>query len=249
MGVGEGISGADLPREHGEASGKTTSAGSSLPPFSKSDKPSQYADLSEASSAADGTKLPADLFATEATGVPSTPEGTDAPTTSQRLEFGGSSGGGGSNQQQAQQDGVEFATAMAMVLTGLKRIEETLDRAEQRGQVERLLRRAEVLVADAEAVLQAGEEQAPDVAFRAMTGHEALTDGVQAVQAAAPGKEPSLWGSVQEWLGEAGKKLWAMISRLVKVKEWTITGTVGTGVFGFTGASISVTFGKESSQL
>lgn len=52
------------------------------------------------------------------------------------------------------------------------------------------------------------------------------------------------WTEIWETLKGVGPRLWDMISRLVKVKEWTVTGQVGIPMLGLAQASISVTFGK-----
>jgi hypothetical protein len=115
---------------------------------------------------------------------------------------------------------------------------------ERRELLSSLIAQTDTQRADADEVLQAGPGQPPDGAFRLAAGHAALVDDVKNAQAEAEDKEEGIWEKIRKWLTTAGEKLWAMISRLVKVKEWSLTGTVGTGVLGFTQASISVTFGR-----
>jgi hypothetical protein len=51
---------------------------------------------------------------------------------------------------------------------------------------------------------------------------------------------------VLEHIKAALTQAWAFISRLITPTTWTVSGTAGTGVFGFASASLSVTFGKSS---
>jgi hypothetical protein len=97
--------------------------------------------------------------------------------------------------------------------------------------------------AGVEDLAKAGPGQAPGRAFQLMAGQTVLVDDVEDAETEAQGTGQSFWSRIKHWLGRAGKKLWAMISRLVKVKEWSLTGKVGTGVLGLAEASISVTFG------
>lgn len=91
---------------------------------------------------------------------------------------------------------------------------------------------------------EAGGGQPPGRAFELVAEQEALVDDVQDAEAEAGGKGTGFWRKIMDWLGKAGRRLWVMISRVTTVKEWSITGTVGNGVLGLAGASISVTFGQ-----
>lgn len=164
---------------------------------------------------------------------------------------GGSSGSGHSNDQ-ARRDNEDFKDAMAKISGGLRQLLEGEDRPGRRDQITSLIAQADTQVADADELLQAGPGQPPDLAFRLAAGHAALADDVEDAQAeaeedeeAAEDKE-SIWARIRRWLGRAGRKLWTMISRLVTVREWSLTGTVGTSVLGLAGASISVTFGTTA---
>ena len=86
-----------------------------------------------------------------------------------------------------------------------------------------------------------GPNQQPDLAFSATTQMTALQSDVK--YARKRFSAVSTWTKIWENLKRVVPRLWSLISHLVKVKEWSVTGQVGTGVFGFAQASISVTFG------
>lgn len=52
------------------------------------------------------------------------------------------------------------------------------------------------------------------------------------------------WDAIVANLKAAVPHLWAFLSRLFTPTQWTVEGNVATGIFGFAGASLSVTFGK-----
>jgi DNA-binding transcriptional MerR regulator len=140
---------------------------------------------------------------------------------------------------------------MDEVRSGLRRLLETEDRPERQEQIKRLIAQTGTQMDDADELLRAGSGQPPDRAFRLAAGQTALTGDVEDAQQdaedeqeAEDGKE-SIWDKIKRWLKRAGRKLWAMISRLVTVKEWSLTGTAGTSVLGLAQASISVTFGAS----
>jgi hypothetical protein len=132
---------------------------------------------------------------------------------------------------------------MAKIRAELQQVLAAVNRLERREQITRLIARTDGQTTDADALLLAGAGQAPDRAFQVVAGQAAFADDIEDAEATAPDGEHTIWARIRHWLGRAGRKLWAMISRLVKVKEWSLTGTVGTGVLGLAEASISVTFG------
>jgi hypothetical protein len=95
-------------------------------------------------------------------------------------------------------------------------------------------------------LVKAGPGQPPGPAFELVAEQEALVDDVEDAEADAQGAGQSFWKKIKHWLSRAGGKLWVMIQRLTTVKEWSLTGKMGTGVLGLAEASISVTFGKPS---
>ena len=96
-----------------------------------------------------------------------------------------------------------------------------------------------------------------DDAFLVVAQYSALISDAEAAQADVPGTDPGgggppdppgswrkRWDAVVAHIKAALPHLWAFISRLFTPTQWTVEGNVGTGIFGFAGASISVTFGK-----
>jgi len=197
-------------------------------PFSPRDPIRAATDEALATWAAESVKSPA---AADAVNIPSA------------ADSHGSSGG---SNDQTTRDNQDFKAAMAGVRDGLRQLLETEERPEWRERISRLISQADTQTADADELLQAGTGQPPDRAFRLAAGHTALADDVEDAQAEAEDDKESIWDKIKRWLRKAGRKLWAMISRLVTVKEWTLTGTAGGSVLGLAQASISVTFGSTA---
>jgi hypothetical protein len=86
-----------------------------------------------------------------------------------------------------------------------------------------------------------GPDQAPDLAFSATAQMSALRSDVRRARKRFSANR--VWKSVWDMLKELPQRLLSLISHLVKVKEWSVTGQVGTGMLGLAQASISVTFG------
>jgi hypothetical protein len=181
-----------------------------------------------------------DPLAVESIDTPSAVETTDIPSVGNSFR---SSGGSGHRDEQAERDNEDFKADMAEMRGGLQQLLESGDRPERQAQIARLIARADGQTADADELVQAGSGQAPDRAFRLAAGHSVLADDIGDAGVEAKDEVKGIWKNVKDWMHKAGLKLWALISRLVKVKEWSISGTVGTDVLGFAQASISVTFG------
>jgi hypothetical protein len=83
--------------------------------------------------------------------------------------------------------------------------------------------------------------QEPDLAFSATAQMTAVMSEVGYAKKQFP--VTRMWKKIWATLKTAAPRLWSLISHLVKVKEWSVIGEVGTGVLGLAKASISVTFG------
>jgi hypothetical protein len=105
-----------------------------------------------------------------------------------------------------------------------------------------LIERVDMQIGGVDKVLNGGPQQPPGQAFQLMAAQVALADDVEDAEESAESEGRRFWANIRRKLERAAKKLWAMISHLLRVKEWSLTGTVGTGVLGFGEASISVTF-------
>ena len=243
MEIGQGISASDIPEEAPGSPLAYTPTEATLGPVSASSgRPPQGSFAT-----AEGTRLP--LFDTDSTrvaaaaGSAETTSVTDSVRAFSVTQLG-SSGDGGNSDGQARRDAEDFKTNMAKIRGAIQQLLNGVHGRERRELLSSLIAQTDTQRADADEVLQAGPGQPPDGAFRLAAAHAALVDDVKNAQAEAEDKEEGIWEKIRKWLTTAGEKLWAMISRLVKVKEWSLTGTVGTGVLGFTQASISVTFGR-----
>jgi hypothetical protein len=105
-------------------------------------------------------------------------------------------------------------------------------------------------------IFKRGKSQDPGDAFSAVAQVSALVSDVEAAcdrspaSDSPPGPPPDrpplrrFWDAALAKIREALPHLWAFISRLFTPTQWTATGNVGTGIFGFASASISVTFGN-----
>ena len=94
----------------------------------------------------------------------------------------------------------------------------------------------------AEELVAHGLDQTPDLAFSATAQMTALQNEVR--YARKRYRANRAWAKIWGALKRIAPRLWSLISHLVKVKEWSVTGQVGTGVLGLAQASICVTFGQ-----
>lgn len=89
-------------------------------------------------------------------------------------------------------------------------------------------------------MLRKGAGQDPGPGFSAAAHAASARGGTKYARKRWPGR---LWDAAWDALRRMFPLLWSIIGHLVKVKEWTVGGQVGTGWFGFAQANISVTFG------
>ena len=134
-----------------------------------------------------------------------------------------------------------------------RRVEENLDAHDQ---VEELLRRELREWASARALREALSNlmDQPDssTGLRTMALFAWWRDTLPVITSKFPassigGTIQNAWSSftttLQQVLNVINKGLWALLSTLLKVKEWALTGGVGTNVMGFTGnVEIEITF-------
>lgn len=89
---------------------------------------------------------------------------------------------------------------------------------------------------------QRGLDQEPDLATSATAQMAAIQSDVRYARKQFP--STPVWARIWKTLKRAAPRLWSMICGLLKVKEWSVTGQVGTPVLGLAQAGISVTFGR-----
>jgi hypothetical protein len=93
-------------------------------------------------------------------------------------------------------------------------------------------------------LLSEGTGQRPDLAFTATTQVQLTSDEIKrARKRFGIGHVEQIWDSILAAVKRVSRWLWSVISHLVTVKEWTVTGQVGLGPIGLAQGSISVTFG------
>jgi hypothetical protein len=90
------------------------------------------------------------------------------------------------------------------------------------------------------ALMRQGVDQDPGTGAAAMQTTEMLTDEIQAAEQVNP---RSLWNRMLDTIKSLSKHLWSMISHLLKVKEWTLSGEAGVSLLGLAKVGITVTFG------
>ena len=106
------------------------------------------------------------------------------------------------------------------------------------------------LIGTVHALVDAGPGQPPDLAFSATAQFLALEGAVDNAPSPAPEDGRQLldearqtWAWIKLALKRGWKRLWSLISHLTRVKEWSVNGTIDTGLPGTAEAQISVTFG------
>jgi hypothetical protein len=113
--------------------------------------------------------------------------------------------------------------------------------AEETRRTQQIRQSVRLLKAIIRDLIAEGVDQSPDLAFRATAQMQATSDNVKRSRKRfGKGKWDAIWDAVRN----AASWLWSLISHLVKVKEWTVTGQLGLGAIGLAQASISVTFGE-----
>jgi hypothetical protein len=112
---------------------------------------------------------------------------------------------------------------------------------EETSKVRQIMERVQLLRVIVHGLLAEGVGQSPDLAFTATTQMQATSGEVKRSRKRF-GKEN--WDNIWATVKRASGWLWSLVSHLVKVKEWTVTGQIGLGPIGLAQGSISVTFGE-----
>lgn len=86
-----------------------------------------------------------------------------------------------------------------------------------------------------------GPDQGPELGFRVVSKTRALKEETKQARKRWPRR---VWDKIWDKLKTLLPQIWSMISNLLTVKEWTVNGQAGTGLFGLAQVGISVTFGK-----
>jgi hypothetical protein len=171
---------------------------------------------------------------------------------------GGKSGPGGSETDgydqltAAREDLQQLVTSLNEVSVRLANLTDTLTQQAEAGdarpEVKEQLDLAKQIAPEvsqvqntAKEIYKRGPDQEPGLALAAAAEMSAAASDSKRARKRFPNK---VWQEIMDLLESAFPKLWSLISHLVKVKEWSVTGKVGTGPLGMLEASISVTFGK-----
>ena len=113
------------------------------------------------------------------------------------------------------------------------------------------------LIGTVQALVDAGPSQPPDLAFSAVAQFLALEGAVDNAPTLPSDDQrrgtsgyvllseevTKTWAWIKGALKLAWKRLWSLISHLIRVKEWSVNGTIDSGLPGTAQAQISVTFG------
>jgi hypothetical protein len=115
------------------------------------------------------------------------------------------------------------------------------DVEEQRAQAEEIRQEVRDLRETVIALAGRGAGQDPSMASAAAAQAAAVASDTK--YARRRFRDNPAWKRLWQAVKQVAPHLWALISRLVRVKEWSVTGQLGTGVLGLASAGISVTFG------
>ena len=53
---------------------------------------------------------------------------------------------------------------------------------------------------------------------------------------------PSWWNTLKQKIGSIASQVWSVVSHLMNVKEWKLTGTLGGSLLGLAGVAVEITF-------
>jgi len=137
----------------------------------------------------------------------------------------------------------ELATAVRRAgLAGMREL--------QPGFHPRLTDASQRLAATLHALVDAGLDQPPSLAFSAVAQLCALENDIRAVTTTVvpadrfrPEDDAGMGAALTGTLQRVRTRLWSLISHLAKIKEWSLTGQLGTSSPGLAPEGILVTFG------
>jgi len=109
---------------------------------------------------------------------------------------------------------------------------------EQRMMNRHFLTELRLLRSSVQEIVEKGRDQDPGAASAVATQATVMQS-----EFTTASKWGAAWQKVREAFERALPSLWNLISRLVRVKEWTVTGQLKSDPFGLAQASISITFG------
>jgi hypothetical protein len=112
---------------------------------------------------------------------------------------------------------------------------------EQRARAEEIRQEVRDLRETVTTMAGRGAGQDPDLASAAAAQSAALVSDVR--DARRRFRANAAWKRLWDAVKRVAPQLWALITRLVRVKEWSVTGQLGAGALGFASAGITVTFG------
>jgi hypothetical protein len=150
---------------------------------------------------------------------PDLPPDSDVPKRPESRDGRDGNAGDGDFEpgRQARRYAEEAIAAYDEVRGDLRRLREDL--VGLREEIDSLTASVDTQIVGVRETLGAGSGQSPGQALQLTAGQTALVDDVDDAEASAPGAGRSLWDRIRHWLGRAGRKLWAMIAHLVRVKE------------------------------
>jgi hypothetical protein len=137
--------------------------------------------------------------------------------------------------------------AIRQVRGQMSQIVEQLDdvQEEQRRQARLIDGQLARLDQAAGSLLAAGPGQDPGPGFAVTQLASAARLEVKSGRRQFPGVR---WDAAWDWMKRLYRRLWSMLSHLLHVKEWSVTGQVGTGPLGLASASLAVTFGPAPAR-
>jgi hypothetical protein len=140
---------------------------------------------------------------------------------------------------------VGLLSAITELLQGLREeiASQVFVQEQQRLAVEQLLAAVQQERLLIDELLRNGTNQGPGLAYAASTQATVIDTEVADEAERNPS---SLWEKIKAEVRRVLARLWSMISKLLTVKEWALSGKVGTPgpLLGLAEASVSVTFGR-----
>lgn len=97
------------------------------------------------------------------------------------------------------------------------------------------------LIALLDEMLEAGRGQGPTLGCEAVSTAQAVTGEAKRERKRSPGHA---WDRIWHILKTVLRRIWSMISHLLAVKEWKVSGRAGNGLFGLAQVGIEITFGE-----
>jgi predicted alpha/beta hydrolase len=97
------------------------------------------------------------------------------------------------------------------------------------------------------ALVESSESPTREQAVVAVAAVQAFAARAESLAASVTGTatltKPNWWNTIKQKIGSIASQVWSVVSHLMTVKQWKLTGSLGGGVLGLTGVAVEITFG------